>query len=93
MSAGMGTLGHVMVQALNGRGATPEELADRALDKIIAISETAPLEIKMQAQAYREQLRVVLVDYMKQAIRSHNTTVSNRLTQRGHADLAVLLEI
>jgi hypothetical protein len=81
----------VSVISTNGRGMTPEEVADLALAKLISVSDTAPPEIAAQARAFRDRMRVVLVYYMKQAIASDRTTVYNALTDAGHPELAELI--
>lgn len=65
----------VQVHATSNRGFTPEELAERALDKIIGISEDADPMIRAQAMAYRDKIRDVLVFYMHEAISSYKTTL------------------
>lgn len=46
-----------------------------ALNKIVFIGEDVPDPIKEQALAYRENLRNVLVFYMRQAMMSERTTM------------------
>lgn len=83
--------GGVIVQTTSGRGFTPEEIAERALDKIIYVgSETHPV-IRDQAVAFREHIRHVLIRYLKEAVQSDRTTLANRLTQAGHPELIKLL--
>lgn len=84
-------IGMVKVLTSNNRGFSPEEVADRCLDKILFVSESAPSAIKEQAQAYRENLRAVLVFYMKEAIRSDRTTIFNALVDAGQRDLANMI--
>jgi hypothetical protein len=91
-SIGGGFLGEVKAMMVSGRGFTPEEVAEMALDKIIYISASANPVLRQQAEAYKDQLRVVLVQYMKQAVTSHNTTLINRFTKAGHPELVKLLE-
>jgi hypothetical protein len=79
--------------ATSGRGFTPEEVAERALNKIIYVAEDANPLIKDQAEAYRDHIRQVLVHYMKEAIKSDRTTLANILTNSGHPELVKLLEI
>lgn len=81
----------VSVISTSGRGMTPEEVAELALAKLISVADTAPPEIAMQAKAFREKMRLVLVHYMKQAIASDRTTVYNALTDAGHPELAELI--
>ena len=85
-------LGSVMVMSTQGRGFTPEEIAERALDKIIAVSGNAPPVIAEQAHAFRENIRRVLVYYLHEAVRSHNTTITNKLTNAGYPELTTILE-
>jgi hypothetical protein len=86
--SGSSEVGSVFVQTTSGRGFTPEEVAERCLNKIIAVSEGANPVIREQADAFKTQLRAVLVFYMKQAISSDRTTVYNALLSAGQKDLA-----
>lgn len=83
--------GSVMVQTTSGRGFSPEEVAERCLSKIIQVSDTAPPAIRQQADAFRDELRAVLVFYMKEAIKSDRTTVCNALSDAGQDDLAAMI--
>jgi hypothetical protein len=85
------TLGDVIVQTTTNRGWTPEEIAERAVNKLIFVSETAPEPVRIQAQAYREEIRTVVLHYLIEAVRSDRTTLSNRLIQAGHPELLDLL--
>jgi hypothetical protein len=85
--------GDVKVLTTQGRGFTPEEIADRALAKIMYVSEDANPLIKDQAQAFKESIRGVIEFYLKQAVQSDRTTLANRLREAGHSDLIKLLEI
>lgn len=85
-------LGSVSASAVSGRGFTPEELADGALNQIIYVGSDSHPAIRDQAEAFKAQIRSVLLNYGRQCVRSHNTTVANRLTQAGHPELTKLLE-
>ena len=91
-ASGGALLGDIRAMNVSGRGFTPEELADNALDRIISISSNADPVIRQQAEAFREHIRAVLVSYGNQCIRSNNTTISNRLRDAGHPELTQLLE-
>jgi len=91
MSFGSPEVGSVFVHTTSGRGFTPEEVAERCLDKIISVSEDANPAIRAQADAFRDQLRAVLVFYMKQAISSDRTTIYNALNDAGQKDLAEMI--
>jgi hypothetical protein len=88
-----GTAGSVSVLTTHERGFTPEEIAERALDKIIHVGSSAHPAIRDQAEAFRDSIRQVLVYYMQEAVRSHNVTLANRLTKAGHADLTLILDL
>ena len=89
---GAGEIGSVMVMATEGRGFTPEEIAERALDKIIYVgSQTHPV-IRDQAEAFKDSIRQVLVYYMHEAVRSHNVTLVNKFNKAGHPELIPILD-
>jgi hypothetical protein len=77
--------------AANGRGFTPEEIAERCANKIISISDDANPAIRAQAHAFREQLLKTLVFYMRETVKSDRTTVYNALTDAGQPELAKLI--
>lgn len=74
-------------------GMTPEQVAELALAKIIYVGQDANPLLKEQALAYKDNIRQVLVHYMKQAIKSNHTTIANKLHKAGHSELTKLLEI
>ena len=92
MFDGAGNIGAVAVMTTQGRGFTPEEIAERALDKIVYVSGNAPPVIREQAEAYRENIRRVLVYYMYEAIRSHNVTLVNKFQNAGYPELIPILD-
>ena len=81
----------VDVVTTQNRGQTPEEVAERCINKIVGISATADPVIRQQAQAYKTQIEQVIVHYMKQAIQSDRTTVYNTLLDAGEPKLADLI--
>lgn len=85
-------LNSVIVKTTEGRGFTPEELTEQALDKIIYVGSQSHPVIRDQAEAFRNQIRTVILQYMKQAVVSHNTTISNRLRAAGHEELVKILD-
>ena len=91
-ASGGALLGNIKAMGVSGRGFTPEELAENALDRIISISSTADPVIRQQAEAFREHIRAVLISYGKQCVRSNHTTIINRLRDAGHPELTKLLE-
>ena len=91
-TAGAMEVGMVKVGTMSGRGFTPEEIAEQALDKIISIGNNSHPVIQAQAEAFRTEIRGVLVSYLRQAVASHNTTLTNRFRDAGHPELVKLLE-
>lgn len=81
-----------MVMATEGRGFTPEEIAERALDKIIYVGSHTHPAIRDQAEAFKDSIRQVLVYYMHEAVRSHNVTLVNKFKQAGHPELIPILD-
>mgnify|MGYP003633075996 FL=1 len=92
-TAGAMEVGMVKVGTMSGRGFTPEEIAEQALDKIISIGNNSHPVIQAQAEAFRTEIRGVLVSYLRQAVASHNTTLTNRFRDAGHPELVKLLEV
>ena len=88
MFSGAALLNDVRVETTNDRGFTPEELAERALDKLLYVSETADPMVKAQAMVYKDKIRSVLIFYMHEAIKSYKTTLRAELTKQGHGDMA-----
>jgi hypothetical protein len=92
MFSGSSDIGNVMVMATEGRGFTPEETAERALDKIIYVGSQAHPAIRDQAEAFKDSIRQVLVHYMHEAVRSHNVTLVNKFKQAGYPELTSILD-
>ena len=90
----VGTLigGDVMVMTTEGRGFTPEEIAERALDKIIHVGSNAHPAIRDQAEAFKDSIRQVLIYYMHEAVRSHNVTLVNKFHRAGHPEFIPILD-
>ena len=84
--------GDVMVVTTQGRGFTPEEIAERALDKIIHVGSNAHPAIRDQAGAFKDAIRQVLVYYMHEAVRSHNVTLVSKFRKAGHPEFIPILD-
>lgn len=85
-------LGNIRIETTSNRGATPEEIAERALDRILFIGENVPPVLRDQALAYREQIRTVLVFYMKEAVRANHVTLVTKFRKAGHPELIPVLD-
>jgi hypothetical protein len=85
-------LGEIKATSVSGRGFTPEEVAEQALTKIVSVGGNCHPVIRDQAEAFKNEIRGVLIHYMKQAVRSNHTTLANRFRAAGHPELVKLLE-
>ncbi len=81
----------VEVHTTNGRGFTPEEVAQRCADKIVQVADTAPPAIRDQALAYKRNITKVIEFYLREAVKSDRTTIYNAINDAGHPELAELI--
>ncbi|MAT87304.1 MAG: hypothetical protein CL532_01970 [Aestuariivita sp.] len=86
-------IGIATASMVSGRGFTPEELAVHAVNEVISIGNSSHPVIQAQAEAFREDIKNVMLNYLRQAVASHNTTLTNRFTDAGHPELVKLLEV
>ena len=84
-------VGDFLVRTTENRGFTPEEITEDLLTKLIFISGESHPAIREQAVAFRDQIRPVIVYYMKQAVRSDRTTLAAQLSKQGHNDMADII--
>lgn len=81
----------VDVITTNGRGFTPEEVAQRCVDRIVSISDSAHPALQAQAHAFKASIHKLVTQYMREAIQSDRTTVYNALVDAGRPELAELV--
>lgn len=81
-------VGVANVITTNNRGLNADEWAELALNRILSISDNAPMPIREQALAFREDLKAVLVYYFKKSARAERMTISNALKSEGLSHLA-----
>lgn len=84
--------GDIKVYSTVNRGFTPEEIAERAIDKIIFVGKDSHPLVREQAEAYKNHIKSVVLFYLKEAVKSDRTTLANRLRDAGHPELIKLLE-
>jgi len=85
-------LDNIQVATTHNRGFTPEELAQRAADKIISIGDQTHPAIREQARAFKQHIEAVVAFYLNEAVTQNKVTIANRLRDAGYPDLAPLLE-
>lgn len=69
----------------------PPPLADMATEKIINVSHTAHPVIRAQAEAFQENIRGVIRDFLAKARQEEKIRICAKLTQGGQADLAAII--
>jgi hypothetical protein len=84
--------GDIKVYSTQNRGFTPEEIAERAIEKIIYVGKDSHPTIRAQAEAYKSYIKDVVLFYLKEAVNSDRTTLAQRLRDAGHPELIKLLE-
>ena len=92
MSQGRIELGQDMVSTTENKGHDPEFWARETTRKILGISEEAAPHIRMQAEAFRNQIYTLILMGMKSAIASDRVTVRGLLESQGHGDMAKIIK-
>lgn len=83
--------GEVRAYTTSGRGLTVEEIADLSMRRVLNIADSAPPAIRDQANAFKEDIRLLLIQSMNQAIKSNKTTLYNQLKNQGFDEVAELI--
>ena len=81
-------LGSVKVFTTSHRGYTPEEIADRAIDRIISVGTNSHPAIVAQAHEFKAHIYQVLVEYLTEAQQSERITICAKLDQQGFEEIA-----
>ena len=89
---GIGESSGIKVETKDFGGFTPEEIAERALDKIIQVGSQSHPAVREQAMAFRNHIRAVLVFYMNEAVKFDRVTLAYKLREAGHPELIKLLD-
>jgi len=89
---GLGESSGIQVATKDFGGFTPEEVAERALDRIIQVGDQSHPLVREQAIAFRNHLREILVFYMNEAVKFDRVTLAHKLREAGHPELIKLLE-
>ena len=85
------SIGDVVVKTTENRGLSPEELAERAVEQIVSVSDSVDPIVRQQAEAFKNRIYHVVLGIIKQAIKSDRTTLMNEFIQQGHPDIADIL--
>lgn len=84
-------VGQVETIVTSGRGLNPEELTRMVLPKLVYIGPDVPEEMRAQAEASKERIRVLLTEAFRQAQKSQNTSIYNVLMNAGHESAAEIV--
>lgn len=84
--------GSVMVNTTSNRGLNAEEVAERAVERIISVGQNSHPAIRDQAQAFKQHIQSVVTFYIKEGIKNDRATIAIRLREAGHPELTKLLE-
>lgn len=87
----IGSVGIVKVFTTVDRGFTAEEIAERAVDKIIHVGDKSHPLVAEQARAFKDSIRKVLVHYLDEAQRNERMTIQARLRETGLSKIADLI--
>jgi hypothetical protein len=79
---------NVMVMTTSNRGHTPEELCEMAVSRLISVADTAPDAVKVQANAFKDKVQVLLLHYLKEAVKQDRITLATQLEKAGQIDTA-----
>jgi hypothetical protein len=71
-----------------GGGHSPDAISELCVNRLISISEGAPPEIRMQAEAYREHMLKIVRQYIKMAMQEDRATMCAQIRDAGFHDLA-----
>ena len=85
------SVGAFEVHTTTDGGHPPEFYAERICERLMYVSETAPPEIKLQAMAFKEAMKAVILTGVRGAILSNHTTVINQLRKAGMNEAAALV--
>ena len=84
-------VGSVIVTATENGGHSPEFWAKSAADSIVSVGGKCHPVIAEQAQEFQEAVKVTVLRYIKEAIKSDRTTLIAELDRQGHKDMADII--
>lgn len=92
MLTSLTSVGAVQVLTTTNRGWTPEEVAERFVDRLVSVADSAPSPIRDQAFAFKQSAYRLAVHHMNEAVRSDRTTLIHKLREAGQHDAADLIQ-
>ena len=84
-------LGIIEVHTTNEGGHPVDFWAKRCVERIVAVSEDAPENVKKQVNDFKDNIEKVIEQYMQNAIKSDRITINNQLDKAGLKEAADLI--
>ena len=84
-------LGIIEVHTTNEGGHPVDFWAKRCVERIVAVSDQAPEEVKKQVNDFKDNIEKVIEQYMQNAIKSDRITITNQLEKAGFKESADLI--
>ena len=84
-------LGIIEVHTTNEGGHPVDFWAKRCVERIVAVSDQAPEEVKKQVNDFKDNIEKVIAQYMQNAIKSDRITINNQLEKAGFKESANLI--
>jgi|TARA_R110000787_G_scaffold20921_1_gene62243 hypothetical protein len=84
-------LGIIEVHTTNEGGHPVDFWAKRCVERIVAVSDQAPEEVKKQVNDFKDNIEKVIEQYMQNAIKSDRITINNQLEKAGFKESADLI--
>ena len=84
-------LGMIEVHTTNEGGHPVDFWAKRCVERIVAVSDQAPEEVKKQVNDFKDNIEKVIEQYMQNAIKSDRITINNQLEKAGFKESADLI--
>ena len=82
---------NIKVRTASNGGHSPDAVAEMCVDKLMYASDTAPEEIRLQAQAFKSQMLQVVSHYIMMAVKEDRATMCAKIQEAGFPDLATQL--
>lgn len=81
-ATGAASAGEILAFTTRNGGHPPEFWTERCMEKLISISPKAPEPLRQQCLAYREDMKAVVLHYMRQAVQSDRATHEHQLREK-----------
>ena len=80
--------GFAKVMTSDSGGLSTDQISEMAVNKIVSVSENAPEPIRQQAEAFAENVRIVVQYHIELARKEERATICYKIREAGHPDLA-----